>query len=217
MAETRTISARKGTDSAEPAAAKPRRTRITKRKANENHARSYFEAIARRDVDGMLEHWQEDGVVDLVPIGILRGRDQIGEFFRELFAAFPDSEMTVTRVAADQNEVAVEWRMSARFTGEPFQGVEATGRAIELRGIDMIEIADGKNVTNTAYYDGMAFARGAGLLPPQDSGAERAMKSAVNAATRLRRAVAEGRDAIAERRDAIADRRDGGAEGRSAA
>jgi steroid delta-isomerase-like uncharacterized protein len=217
MAETRTISARKGTDSAEPAAAKPRRARITKRKANENHARSYFEAIARRDVDGMLEHWQEDGVVDLVPIGILRGREQIGEFFRELFAAFPDSEMTVTRVAADQNDVAVEWRMSAHFTGEPFQGVEATGRAIELRGIDMIEIADGKNVTNTAYYDGMAFARGAGLLPPQDSGAERAVKSAVNAATRLRRAVAEGRDAITERRDAIVDRRDGGAEDRSAA
>ena len=92
--------------------------------------------------------------------------------------------------------------MSGHFTGAPFQGVEPTGRPIELRGVDMIEIADGKNVTNTAYYDGMAFARGAGLLPPQDSGAERAMKSAVNAATRLRRAVADGRDAIVERRDA---------------
>ena len=202
MAETRTISARKGTDSTEPAAGKPRRTRITKRKANENHARSYFEAVGRRDVDAMLEHWQEDGVVDLVPIGILRGREQIGDFFRELFAALPDCETTVARVAADQNQVAIEWRMSAHFTGEPFQGVEATGRRIELRGIDLIEIADGKNVTNTAYYDGMAFARGAGLLPAQDSGAERAMKSALNAATRLRRAVAEGRDAIVERRNA---------------
>src|ERR671917_2782954 len=202
MAETRTISARKGTDSTEQTAEKPRRTRITKRKANENHARSYFEAVGRRDVDAMLEHWQEDGVVDLVPIGILRGREQIGDFFRELFAALPDCETTVARVAADQNQVAIEWRMSAHFTGEPFQGVEATGRPIELRGVDLIEIADGKNVTNTAYYDGMAFARGAGLLPPQDSGAERAMKSAVNAATRLRRAVAEGRDAIVERRNA---------------
>ena len=85
--------------------------------------------------------------------------------------------------------------------------MEATGRPVELRGVDMIEIADGKNVTNTAYYDGMAFARGAGLLPPQDSGAERAMKSAVNAATRLRRAVADGRDAIVERRDAFSQRR----------
>jgi hypothetical protein len=98
--------------------------------------------------------------------------------------------------------------MTATFTGTPFQGIEATGRPVELRGVDMIEIADGKNVTNTAYYDGMAFARGAGLLPPQDSGAERAMRSAVNAATRLRRAVSDGRDALVERRDALSQRRD---------
>jgi steroid delta-isomerase-like uncharacterized protein len=205
MAETRTISARKGTDS-DPAS-KPQRPRITKRKALENHARSYFDALARRDVEGMMEHWKEDGVVDLVPLGILRGHEEIAAFFTEMFAAFPDAEMTVTRVAAGQNEVAVEWRMTAHFTGTPFQGVEATGRPVELRGVDMIEIADGKIVTNTAYYDGMAFARGAGLLPPQDSGAERAMKSAVNAATRLRRAVADGRDAIVERRDAFSTRR----------
>jgi steroid delta-isomerase-like uncharacterized protein len=206
MAETRTISARKGTD--EDPASKPQRSRITKRKALENHARSYFEAVARRDVEGMIEHWKEDGVVDLVPLGILRGHEEIAAFFTEMFAAFPDAEMTVTRVAAGQNEVAVEWRMSAHFTGTPFQGVEATGRPVELRGVDLIEIADGKNVTNTAYYDGMAFARGAGLLPPQDSGAERAMKSAVNAATRVRRAVADGRDAIVERRDAFTQRRE---------
>jgi steroid delta-isomerase-like uncharacterized protein len=202
MAETRTISARKGTESGSKPASKPQRPRITKRKALENHARSYFDALARRDVDGMAEHWAEDGVVDLVPLGILRGREEISAFFREMFAAFPDLETTVTRVAAGQNEVAVEWRMSAHFTGAPFQGVEPTGRPVELRGVDMIEIADGKNVANTAYYDGMAFARGAGLLPAQDSGAERAMKSAVNAATKLRRVVAVGRDSLSHRRAA---------------
>ncbi|MEA2401470.1 MAG: hypothetical protein QOK00_1873 [Thermoleophilaceae bacterium] len=207
MAETRTISARKGTESEATPGSKPQRPRITKRKALENHARAYFDALARRDADGMAEHWAEDGVVDLVPLGILRGRDEISAFFREMFAAFPDLETTVMRVVAGQNDVAVEWRMNGNFTGSPFQGVEATGRPVELRGVDMIEVADGKNVTNTAYYDGMAFARGAGLLPAQDSGAERAMKSAVNAATKLRRAVAEGRDAIVERRDSLSQRR----------
>ena len=89
MAET--ISARKGSGSEAASGTKPRRTRITKRKANENHARSYFEAIAGRDVDGVVAHWKEDGVVDLVPLGILRGQDEIAAFFREMFAAFPDA------------------------------------------------------------------------------------------------------------------------------
>jgi steroid delta-isomerase-like uncharacterized protein len=198
MAETRTISARKADSADTPA--KPRRTRITKRKALENHARSYFEAVAQRDVDAMLEHWSDDGVIDLVPLGILRGREEIRAFFTELFTAFPDFETTVSRVAASQDEVAVEWRSHGHFSGGPFQGVEPTGRPVDVRGVDVIAIADGKNVSNTAYYDGMAFARGVGLLPAQDSGAERALKGAVNAATRVKRAVADGRDALAQRR-----------------
>jgi steroid delta-isomerase-like uncharacterized protein len=198
MAEP-TITARKTSGSTDAESA-PRRPRITKRKALENQARSYFDALARRDVDAIAEHWAEDGVIDLVPIGILRGREEICAFFRQLFRALPDLEITVSSVVAGQTEVAVAWRMGGHFTGAPFQGVEPTGRLIEVRGIDLIEVEDGRNVTNTAYYDGMAFARGAGLLPPQDSSAERAMKGALNTATRLRRAVADGRDALAQRR-----------------
>src|SRR5215207_698221 len=149
--------------------AKPRR--ITKRKAVEDHARSYFDALAARDAEGMLEHWHEDGVVDLVPLGVSRGREEIGGFFTELFAALPDLETTVTRLVAGEREAA--------------------GRPVHMRGIDLIEIEDGKNVSNTAYYDGMAFARQIGLMPAQDSGAERAMMGAFNAATRVRRAVAD--------------------------
>jgi steroid delta-isomerase-like uncharacterized protein len=198
MAEP-TITARKTSGSTDAESA-PRRRRITKRKALENQARSYFDALARRDVAAIGEHWTEDGVIDLVPIGVLRGREEICAFFRQLFLALPDLEITVSSVVAGQTEVAVAWRMSGHFTGAPFQGVEPTGRLIEVRGIDLIEVEDGKNVTNTAYYDGMAFARGAGLLPAQDSSAERAMKGALNTATRLRRAVSEGRDALAQRR-----------------
>jgi len=203
MAETRTISARKGTESEPTPASKPPRQRITKRKANENHARSYFDALARRDAAGMADHWKEDGVVDLAPLGIFRGRDRISAFFREMFAAFPDLETEVTRLTAGQSDVAVEWRMTGTFTGAPFQGLDPNGRTVQLRGVDLIEIADGKNVTNTAYYDGMAFARGLGMLPPQDSGTERAMKGALNAATKLRRAVAEGKDAVVQRRETL--------------
>lgn len=190
-----------GTEVAEAAAAateaateaKPQRRRITRRKVVEAHARSYFDALARRDADGMAEHWLEDGVADIVPLGVLRGREEITHLFRELFAAVPDLETTVTRVVAGEHEAAVEWRMSGHFSGEPFQGVEATGKRIELRGTDLMEVRDGKNVTNTAYYDGMSFARQIGLMPPQDSGAERAMKNAFNAATRVRRVIAERR------------------------
>lgn len=187
MADTKTLDAATSTEAA------PRRRRISKRKAVEEHARSYLAAAARRDADAMAEHWDPDGVLDLVPLGIVRGREAIAGTFRELFDAVPDSETVVGRLVAGEREVVVEWRMSGHFTGVPFQGIEATGKFLELRGIDLIEIADGKIVTNTAYYDGMSFARQVGLMPPEDSGAERAMKGAFNAVTKARRAIAERR------------------------
>jgi steroid delta-isomerase-like uncharacterized protein len=190
MAETKTTD---GTDATATAEAKPQRRRITRRKAVENHARSYFEAIARRDPHAMAEHWIDDGVDDIVPVGPLRGRGEIVAFFRELFAAVPDVEMTVTRVVAGEREAAVEWRAVGHFTGEPFQGVDATGKRLDMRGLDLLEIEDGKILSNTAYYDGMSFARQIGLMPAQDSSAEQAMKNAFNAATRVRRAVADWR------------------------
>ena len=56
----------------------PKPRRITRRKAVEEHARSYFDALSRRDTAAMLEHWREDGVDDLVPVEVLRGRAEIG-------------------------------------------------------------------------------------------------------------------------------------------
>jgi steroid delta-isomerase-like uncharacterized protein len=191
MARTKTSGGAEPVAGADPAA--PKRRRITKRKAVEEHARGYFHALANRDEAGMSERWREDGVVDVVPLGMLRGRDEIAGFFRELFAAVPDLDTTVTSLVAGEHQAAVEWRMSGHFTGAPFQGIEATGRPVELRGLDLIEIEEGKLVSNTIYYDGMSFARQAGLLPPQDSTAERAIKTTFNAATKLRRAVEERR------------------------
>jgi steroid delta-isomerase-like uncharacterized protein len=192
MAEAKTTD---GTEAEEtPTEAKPRR-RTPRRKAVEAHARSYFEAIANRDTSAIAGHWRADGVDDIVPLRPLRGTDELVAFFRELFQAVPDSEMTVTRVVAGETEAAVEWRMTGHFTGGPFQGVDPTGKRVDIRGVDLLEIEDGEIVGNTAYYDAMTFARQIGLMPPENSSAENAMKSAFNAATKLRSVVSDWRSA----------------------
>jgi len=72
--------------------------------------------------------------------------------------------------------------------------LEPTGSHIELRGVDLIELEDGKITSNTAYFDSSSYARQIGLLPADGSGADRAMKTAFNAATKVRRALAERRN-----------------------
>src|SRR5215208_5752226 len=154
---------------------KARTRRPPKRKLVEAHARSYFDALAGRNPDAMASHWSADGVADIVPLAILRGPEEIKSFFRELFAAFPGIETTVTRVVADDKHAVVEWRMTGTFSGASFQGIEPTGRQVDLRGLDILEIKEQEILSNTGYYDGADFARQVGLLPPRESGADRAI------------------------------------------
>jgi steroid delta-isomerase-like uncharacterized protein len=189
-AKTATRSSAKG--KSEGAAKKPARPRRSaKSRAVEEHVRSYFEAIARHDIDAVASYWSPDGVEDIVPQGVYRGPEEISGMFRDLVASTPDLETKVSRVVADDRHAVVEWRMSGTFSGAPFMGLEPTGKPVELRGLDIFEVEDQKILRNTAYYDGASFARQIGMLPAQDSGAERAMKSAFNAVTRARRAVNE--------------------------
>jgi steroid delta-isomerase-like uncharacterized protein len=194
MAQTKT--AAKATDEATGSASseKPQRKRITRRKAVEQKLRSYFEAMDNRDAHAMASHWREDGVEDIVPVGVLRGHDELRDYFASLFAAMPDARTTVTRLVAGEQSCAVEWRLEATLNGEPLMGIEPNGKHIEIRGFDLFELEDGELVSNTAYFDGAGLARQIGMLPADGSGADRAMKGAFNAVTKLRRAVAERRD-----------------------
>ena len=112
-----------------------------------------------------------------------------------MFAAMPDARSTVTRLIAGEQSCAVEWRIEGTFDGAPYMGIEPTGKHVEIRGFDLLELEDGEIVSLTAYFDGASYARQIGLLPADGSGADRAMKSAFNTVTKLRRAVAERRSA----------------------
>ncbi|HEX6460951.1 MAG TPA: ester cyclase [Thermoleophilaceae bacterium] len=160
--------------------------RKTKAQLTEEHALSYFDAVTARDLDAMVAHMADDVIEDITPVGILRGTGEVRQFFGELFAAFPDFEFSVERATSTASTSAVQWRATGTFRGAPFQGIEPTGRRVEMRGCDCIDVEDGKITRNTAYYDGAAFARGLGMLPQTGSGGEKAMLAAFNAVTKVR-------------------------------
>jgi glyoxylase-like metal-dependent hydrolase (beta-lactamase superfamily II)/predicted ester cyclase len=151
-------------------------------------ARAYFEALAARDPEAMASHWEPGGVENIAPLGRpLSVPDEMVAFFTELFTAMPDMRTEVLDVVAARNQAAVRWHGAGTFCGGPFQGIEPTGARVDLEGLDLLTIEDGKIVRNDAYYDSGAFARAVGLLPPQESTTERRMAAAFNFRTRLLR------------------------------
>jgi steroid delta-isomerase-like uncharacterized protein len=150
-------------------------------------ARAIFDALSKKHLDDAMAYVAEDSVDDFVAIGRFEGKTAIRQFFDELLAAFPTFDMSVERVVGDDSSAVVQWRASGDFTGGPFQGVEPTGKHVEIRGVDVMDITDGTVRHNTIYYDGAAFARQIGMLPAAGTSVDRAVLSTFNAATRLRK------------------------------
>jgi steroid delta-isomerase-like uncharacterized protein len=148
-------------------------------------AEEILASFAVRDADRVAANVHADAVEHFLPIGEFRGREAIRAFWHGVFAAFPDFEIELERIVADDRNAAVYWKARGTFTGEPFQGIAANGRRIELVGTDAMEIEDGLIRRNTVYWDGAAFARDVGLLPPLGSRVERAMLATFNARTKM--------------------------------
>ena len=149
-----------------------------------------FEAIAARDLDAVSANHHPEVVEDFVVIGPIEGKDNVRAFFAELFTAAPDLEFIVESVMGVDDTTAVgQWRMRGTFTGGPFQGIEPTGRRLDIRGVDVMEFEDGLLRHNTIYYDGLAFTRQIGLLPPEGTKRDKAILSGFNALTKLRQTL----------------------------
>jgi steroid delta-isomerase-like uncharacterized protein len=149
-------------------------------------ARAIFDALSKKDLDRLSEFHTDETVDDFVAIGEIRGKTSIRRFFDELFAAFPDLTLTVDRFVGDRSTAVVQWHATGTFSGGKYQGIEPTGKYVETRGVDVLEITDGRVVHDTIYYDGASFARQIGMLPRSGTGVDKAILSVFNTVTRLR-------------------------------
>ena len=146
----------------------------------------YFDALAARDPDRAVKTWKEGGVDDLFGFGEMVAPEGIRDYFAGLFAAIPDWQFEVLDMVAEGNEVAVHWRARGTFTGEgKLEGFVANGRSVDMRGLDLLTVEDGKIVSNFAYTNAMELARQLGAMPPSGSPQEKAMAAAFNAKTAL--------------------------------
>jgi steroid delta-isomerase-like uncharacterized protein len=120
-------------------------------------------------------------------------REEVVAWFGELFDAVPDLRMDVEDVVIagepGRERVTVRWHLTGTFSGAPFLGIEPTGRPLDIRGMDLIDVEDGRVAANAIYNDQLAFARQVGMLPAEGSRGDRLVTGAFNLVTKGRAKV----------------------------
>jgi pimeloyl-ACP methyl ester carboxylesterase/predicted ester cyclase len=149
------------------------RTRVRQRReetmsANEELLEHYVARYNAGDLDAVMDLYAEDAV-QIMPEGTFEGRSAIRERLARDLVACPDIAWTVLSFVEQGDTFADEWSFVATHTG-PFQlpdGSELppTGKQVELRGMELVEVRDGKIVVDNLYYDNMAVQAQLGLIP----------------------------------------------------
>lgn len=120
-----------------------------------------------------------------------RGRAAVADLVSATVTAFPDYEFTQSSpwaIAEDQLTAYVPWRMTGTNTGsfEP-PGYAPTGNSIDLRGIDVWQLRDGRIWRYEAVYNYSVVARQLGLAMPRGGTIERIAVHAQRLLVRLPR------------------------------
>jgi steroid delta-isomerase-like uncharacterized protein len=136
--------------------------------ANRELLERYVERYNAGDLEACMKLYAEDAV-QWMHDGLFEGVDAIQERLARDLTAFPDAKYVVESFVEDDDKFADEWTFTGTNTG-PFRlpdgsEVPATGRPVEIKGMELVEVRDGKIVVDNLYYDFMAAVAQLGLVP----------------------------------------------------
>ena len=95
---------------------------------------------------------------------VLHGRPAFVQFIAMLRTAFPDLDFTIVEELAEGDKVATSFRMRGTHRAE-WMGLPATGKQMDLAGVDIFHVADGKIKEIAVYYDTLGLMQQLGVIP----------------------------------------------------
>jgi steroid delta-isomerase-like uncharacterized protein len=128
----------------------------------------YVERYNAGDLDSCMALYAEDATQRMHD-GIFDGVEDIRARLAQDLEAFADAKYVVDSFFAAGNKFADEWTFTGTNTG-PLRlpdgsVIPPTGRPVEIKGMEYVEVRDGKIVVDNLYYDFMSAVAQLGLVP----------------------------------------------------
>ena len=120
--------------------------------------------INEGNVEAAVEAFAEDAVDHDPAPGQGKGREGFKEFWTTITTAFPDAHIEPRHEVVDDDHVVVAYTLTGTHEGE-FEGIEPTGKKIEINGIQIGRFEDGKLVERWGSSDELGIMKQLGAEP----------------------------------------------------
>ncbi len=93
-----------------------------------------------------------------------RGPQEIARYVAEIHTGFPDFKLEIKQRVAEADRLVTQWTCTGTHKGE-FQGISATGKRIEITGLALVRIENGKVAEERVYFDRLTMLEQLGAVP----------------------------------------------------
>lgn len=139
---------------------------------NKDLIRRYYEETEKtKDAALVDEYCTHDYVNHTAPPGFDDDREGAKQLYEMYFNAFPDHRTTIEDVMGEDDRVALRWTIHATHQGA-LMGVPATGNEVEITGIYLARIDDGRIAESWERTDLLGLMQQIGVAPAPEEGTQ---------------------------------------------
>jgi steroid delta-isomerase-like uncharacterized protein len=125
--------------------------------------RMHAELLESRDVERVSDFFAHDFVSHNMPRRLRGGAEGVKEFFAEFHEGLDDLTVTIDVEVGEGDLVAVRTTTRGVHRGR-FMGIPPTGRSLEIDGVDIVRIANGRIVEHWGLTNMAGLLRQVGPL-----------------------------------------------------
>jgi steroid delta-isomerase-like uncharacterized protein len=92
------------------------------------------------------------------------GIDNARAMYANYVNGFSNIKFTIVDVFGQDDKLVKHWDFKGRHTGT-FFGIPATGKDVEVEGVTLVRMQDGKIAEEQDFFDNLSFMQQLGLIP----------------------------------------------------
>lgn len=122
------------------------------------------EIINKRKLDFFNDsNFTKDVIMHASPSDVV-GIDSARAYYANYLTGFSNITFTIKDVFGMGNKLVKQWNFKGTHTGL-FFGIPATGKMVDLDGVTLVRMENGKIAEERDFFDNLAFMQQLGLIP----------------------------------------------------
>ena len=129
----------------------------------EMYSRVWDEIINDGEIDQINNSSFDENVVLVTNPENITGIDDFKAYYQNFLTGFSDISFDIINIFGQDNNIVKHWRFKGKHTGD-FFGIPATGKNLDLEGVTLVKMKDGKIMEEHDFMDNMDFMGQLGLV-----------------------------------------------------